>query len=256
MKTLKRPGLLAKGARLEWNMIVDLIVQIHSRYFSKELCNRSIAATVDLDGDMSQLFELAASTWGLAHTMFLQLQIPIVFNGRRLACAVSLKRYGIRKGCTVEFLVCGTVPNAVQLTVSTASGNELQGLGPFHSNMSVADVKRRIETQTGSPLCTQRLLFGLAILNDADYLRDLLSVSTEPLNITLVLTCPAEPGAVLAQMKFPKSIQEWNDVQDVVFGLHPALPEGWIRAWSRSHECVYYVRMIDNWSVFDINRVV
>ena len=57
-------------------------------------------------------------------------------------------------------------------------------------------------------------------------------------------------------MDFPKSISEWNIVQDLVFAGHPSLPEGWIYAWSRSRKCAYYVRKEDNHSVFDIKKVV
>lgn len=64
------------------------------------------------------------------------------------------------------------------------------------------------------------------------------------------------PEDVLAHMPFPKSIQEWSLLQDHVFPGHAALPEGWIRSWSRSRKCVYYVHVKDNKSFFDIKKVV
>jgi len=66
----------------------------------------------------------------------------------------------------------------------------------------------------------------------------------------------ADPEEVLARIDFPTSIQEWDLVQHLVWEGHPALPEGWIRAWSRSNRAEYYVRVADNHSTFNFDDVV
>ena len=179
-------------------------------------------------------------------------------NDLRLLRSIPLNRYGIENGCMVECTLPGIPAHVVQLTVTTAAGNDLNSIGPFHSNMSVVDVKRHVEKHKGIPLCTQQLLLGHVVLDDAQYLRDLIKASTEQLHLTLVLMSPSDPAAILAQMPtYPHSIQDWVDAQDLVFARHlPEMPQGWIRVWSKSQQDVYYLRMIDNARTFDIKRVM
>jgi hypothetical protein len=54
---------------------------------------------------------------------------------------------------------------------------------------------------------------------------------------------------------FPTSIEEWEKNQQLIWPGHKALPEGWIRVWSRSEGREYYIRKEDGYSCFDLDDV-
>eukprot|EP00746_Dinoflagellata_sp_MGD_P012240 gnl/MRDRNA2_/MRDRNA2_125998_c0_seq1.p1 gnl/MRDRNA2_/MRDRNA2_125998_c0~~gnl/MRDRNA2_/MRDRNA2_125998_c0_seq1.p1 ORF type:complete len:442 (+),score=49.23 gnl/MRDRNA2_/MRDRNA2_125998_c0_seq1:22-1326(+) len=65
-----------------------------------------------------------------------------------------------------------------------------------------------------------------------------------------------DPRKTLASLdKLPVSIKEWQAVQDRVFQGHPAIPEGWVRVWSKSKDREYYVRVHDMHQTFDFSEV-
>ncbi|CAE7317011.1 unnamed protein product [Symbiodinium natans] len=64
------------------------------------------------------------------------------------------------------------------------------------------------------------------------------------------------PDEILAQMgKQPDSIDDWKNVQHIVFPGAEALPRNWIRVWSKKHGCEYYLRLEDNHATFEISDV-
>eukprot|EP00931_Biecheleriopsis_adriatica_P040939 TRINITY_DN2344_c0_g1_i6.p1 TRINITY_DN2344_c0_g1~~TRINITY_DN2344_c0_g1_i6.p1 ORF type:complete len:1424 (+),score=490.71 TRINITY_DN2344_c0_g1_i6:622-4272(+) len=65
-----------------------------------------------------------------------------------------------------------------------------------------------------------------------------------------------DPKSVLDTMEMPDSIDEWKDAQDIVWAGHAALPRGWIRVWSRRHDCEYYLRLEDNYATFEMSEVM
>lgn len=63
---------------------------------------------------------------------------------------------------------------------------------------------------------------------------------------------PADPRAELRALRaWPKDNLAWKEVQDIVWRDHPELEEGWIRVWSRSKDCEYYVYLSDGRSTFN-----
>jgi len=67
---------------------------------------------------------------------------------------------------------------------------------------------------------------------------------------------PCDPWTRLQQYGFPTTTEQWAAAQDVIWEGHQPLPPGWIRCWSRSQAKEYYVRLIDNFSVFDLMAVI
>lgn len=65
----------------------------------------------------------------------------------------------------------------------------------------------------------------------------------------------ADPRVVLGQVQMPRTLQEWTDVQDVVFAGWPQLPPGWVRIWSKSQNSEYYLRLADMFSTFEPSEV-
>ena len=45
---------------------------------------------------------------------------------------------------------------------------------------------------------------------------------------------------VLEIIGFPQTLEQWIEVQNVVWAGHPALPPNWVRIWSRSKGKEYY----------------
>ena len=45
---------------------------------------------------------------------------------------------------------------------------------------------------------------------------------------------------VLEIIGFPQTLEQWIEVQNVVWAGHPALPPNWVRIWSRSAGKEYY----------------
>jgi len=66
---------------------------------------------------------------------------------------------------------------------------------------------------------------------------------------------PSDPRIVLSQMRFPSTIEEWIANQDVVWEGHEQLPKGWVRIWSKSRDCEYYMRLSDLFATFDLSEV-
>eukprot|EP00927_Polykrikos_kofoidii_P009348 TRINITY_DN1389_c0_g1_i1.p1 TRINITY_DN1389_c0_g1~~TRINITY_DN1389_c0_g1_i1.p1 ORF type:complete len:1390 (+),score=381.42 TRINITY_DN1389_c0_g1_i1:39-4172(+) len=60
----------------------------------------------------------------------------------------------------------------------------------------------------------------------------------------------------LDKVGFPESIGQWCDIQEAVWPESTPLPRGWIRIWSRSQRCEYYMRVEDQLSTFDIDEAV
>ena len=50
---------------------------------------------------------------------------------------------------------------------------------------------------------------------------------------------------------WPSIIDEWRIHQDLFFPGYPALPQGWIRIWSRSKNQEYYYRVEDQASTLE-----
>lgn len=67
---------------------------------------------------------------------------------------------------------------------------------------------------------------------------------------------PSDPKSIIARIGFPQSVDEWKHVQDVVWENHRPLPRGWIRVWSRSEDCEYYMRISDHRRTFDLDDVM
>jgi hypothetical protein len=68
-------------------------------------------------------------------------------------------------------------------------------------------------------------------------------------------TGPSDPRVVLSQMRFPSTIEEWIANQEVVWEGHEPLPKGWVRIWSKSRDCEYYMRLSDLFATFDLSEV-
>ena len=62
---------------------------------------------------------------------------------------------------------------------------------------------------------------------------------------------PSDPKAVLLQIPWPQSPDDWKLVQDTVWRNHPQLPAGWIRTWSKTKDAVCFLRLDDMKSTFD-----
>eukprot|EP00931_Biecheleriopsis_adriatica_P023053 TRINITY_DN14654_c0_g1_i1.p1 TRINITY_DN14654_c0_g1~~TRINITY_DN14654_c0_g1_i1.p1 ORF type:complete len:1398 (+),score=366.42 TRINITY_DN14654_c0_g1_i1:459-4196(+) len=80
---------------------------------------------------------------------------------------------------------------------------------------------------------------------------------------TLARVEPAEevdegPSNPLDQLRalcmWPKDNEDWKKIQDEVWRGHPPLKQGWIRVWSRSKDCEYYVRMKDGKATFEFRE--
>merc|ERR1712060_510995 len=69
-------------------------------------------------------------------------------------------------------------------------------------------------------------------------------------------TKKSDPLVMLRQIGFPESLTEWKMVQDTVFRNHMPLPEGWIRIWSKSNRCEYFMRVKDQYSTFELSEVL
>ena len=54
---------------------------------------------------------------------------------------------------------------------------------------------------------------------------------------------------------YPNSIDEWQSLQHTVWKDAKPLPAGWIRVWSKRHECAYYLRLEDNHATFEQSEV-
>lgn len=57
----------------------------------------------------------------------------------------------------------------------------------------------------------------------------------------------ADPLSELGRLGFPQAISsvgDWNDIQDQVWAGHTALPQNWIRIWSRSSGVQYYLNVV------------
>ncbi len=65
----------------------------------------------------------------------------------------------------------------------------------------------------------------------------------------------SDPKKVLAGMEKPATVEEWEAVQSKVWANHDPLPRGWIRIWSGSHNCEYYMNLDDDRSTFEIDEV-
>mmetsp|Transcript_25688 Transcript_25688/g.59370 ORF Transcript_25688/g.59370 Transcript_25688/m.59370 type:complete len:686 (-) Transcript_25688:162-2219(-) len=61
----------------------------------------------------------------------------------------------------------------------------------------------------------------------------------------------ADPVKVFEEHGFPQHIHQWQQWQDIIFKGWPALPEGWVRCFSKSKMAVYYTRMADMHSTFE-----
>jgi len=65
-----------------------------------------------------------------------------------------------------------------------------------------------------------------------------------------------DPREVLKTIPWPATINAWGLLQKTVWAGHPRLSAGWIRVWSRSQDCEYYLRLKDMKSTFDLNEVI
>mmetsp|Transcript_70173 Transcript_70173/g.168183 ORF Transcript_70173/g.168183 Transcript_70173/m.168183 type:complete len:984 (+) Transcript_70173:109-3060(+) len=63
----------------------------------------------------------------------------------------------------------------------------------------------------------------------------------------------SDPKEVLNRIGFPQSINEWGTKNTTIWEGHSKLPKGWIRIWSRSQDCEYYLRVRDNKTTFHLD---
>lgn len=64
-----------------------------------------------------------------------------------------------------------------------------------------------------------------------------------------------DPKEVLATMAWPDTIKEWGQLQSKIWEGHAKLAKGWIRIWSKSKGCEYYLRLKDKKTTFDFDEV-
>ena len=66
----------------------------------------------------------------------------------------------------------------------------------------------------------------------------------------------SNPQRVLERTGLPQTIDQWAEVQSIVWDGHPTLPPNWIRIWSRSKEKEYYYNRTTQQSTFQIRQVM
>eukprot|EP00438_Fugacium_kawagutii_P018379 Skav208998 [mRNA] locus=scaffold2686:185672:191436:- [translate_table: standard] len=75
--------------------------------------------------------------------------------------------------------------------------------------------------------------------------------------VTNVAAYNSTPKQVLDSLPggYPDSIDDWKKIQRQVWRNAPQIPNGWIRVWSKKHDCEYYLRLNDNYATFELNEV-
>lgn len=70
-------------------------------------------------------------------------------------------------------------------------------------------------------------------------------------------TEPETPKEILDSLPggYPDSIDDWSKIQKKVWPNAPQIPKGWIRVWSKRHDCEYYLRLEDNYATFEYGEV-
>ena len=68
---------------------------------------------------------------------------------------------------------------------------------------------------------------------------------------------PETPKDILHRLPegYPDSIDDGSKVQKKVWPNAILLPRGWIRVWSKRHDCEYYLRLEDSFATFEYREV-
>ena len=68
---------------------------------------------------------------------------------------------------------------------------------------------------------------------------------------------PETPKEILHSLPegYPDSIDDWSKIQMKVWPNAIPLPMGWIRVWSKRHDCEYYLRLEDSYATFEYGEV-